>query len=130
MCPTNSTCGANTAPARWRRPATTCAASRYFRETVRITVASDVANAYFRSAGRRRRARRIGRDARSRTDSVRLQHDRYDAGLIGQYDLKQSEAERSAVVADIALAKKSDWTAGVRTCDVDRALAARRSSSP
>ena len=46
------------------------AASRYFRESVRITVA-------------------------------------YDAGLIGLYDLKQSEAERSAVVADIARAKKA-----------------------
>jgi outer membrane protein TolC len=35
---------------------------------------------------------------------VALQRDRYQAGVIGDYDLSQSEAERAAVLADIASA--------------------------
>ena len=46
-CPTSSTSGASTAAAR-SPPRNDLAASRYYRETVRITVAADVANAYFR----------------------------------------------------------------------------------
>ena len=83
------------------------AASRYFRESVRITVASDVATTCFRLRAADAELVVLEETLKARTDSVRLQHDRYDAGLIGLYDLKQSEAERSAVVADIARAKKA-----------------------
>jgi outer membrane protein, multidrug efflux system len=83
------------------------AASKYYRETVRITVASDVANAYFRLRAADAELIVLNDTLKARTESVQLQHDRYDAGLIGDYDLKQSEAERSAVVADIARAKKA-----------------------
>jgi multidrug efflux system outer membrane protein len=83
------------------------AASRYFREAVRITVASDVATTYFRLRAADAELVVLEQTLTARTDSVRLQHDRYDAGLIGLYDLKQSEAERSAVVSDIARAKKA-----------------------
>ena len=83
------------------------AASRYYRETVRITVASDVANAYFRLRAADAELVVLEDTLKARTDAVQLQRDRYDAGLIGQYDLKQSEAERSAVVADIARARKA-----------------------
>jgi len=83
------------------------AASRYYRETVRITVASDVANAYFRLRAADAELVVLEDTLKARTEAVQLQRDRYDAGLIGQYDLKQSEAERSAVVADIARAEKA-----------------------
>ncbi len=83
------------------------AGSRYYRESVRITVASDVANAYFRLRAADAELIVLQGTLKARTESVRLQHDRYDAGLIGDYDLKQSEAERSAVVADIARAKRA-----------------------
>ncbi|HEY5306881.1 MAG TPA: efflux transporter outer membrane subunit, partial [Casimicrobiaceae bacterium] len=83
------------------------AASRYYRETVRITVASDLANAYFRLRAADAELVVLEDTLKARTEAVQLQRDRYDAGLIGQYDLKQSEAERSAVVADIARAKKA-----------------------
>jgi multidrug efflux system outer membrane protein len=82
------------------------AASRYYRETVRITVASDVASTYFRLRAADAELVVLEDTLKARTESVRLQRDRYDAGLIGDYDLKQSEAERSAVVADIARAKR------------------------
>jgi outer membrane protein, multidrug efflux system len=83
------------------------AASRYYRETVRITVASEVANAYFRLRAADAELVVLEDTLKARTEAVQLQRDRYDAGLIGQYDLKQSEAERSAIVADIARAKKA-----------------------
>jgi multidrug efflux system outer membrane protein len=83
------------------------AAARYYRETVRITVASDVASAYFRLRAADAELTVLEDTLKSRTEAVELQRDRYDAGLIGLYDLKQSEAERSAVVADIARAKKA-----------------------
>ncbi len=82
------------------------AASRYYRETVRITVASDVASTYFRLRAADAELVVLEETLKARTDSVRLQRDRYDAGLIGDYDMKQAEAERSAVVADIARAKR------------------------
>ena len=83
------------------------AAARYYRETVRITVASDVASAYFRLRAADAELVVLEDTLKSRSEAVQLQRDRYDAGLIGLYDLKQSEAERSAVVADIARAKQA-----------------------
>ena len=80
------------------------AASKYFRETVRITVASDTANAYFRLRAADAELVVLNDTLKSRTEAVQLQRDRYDAGLIGDYDFKQAQAERSAVVADIARA--------------------------
>ena len=36
-----------------------------------------------------------------------MQRDRYQGGVIGEYDLAQSEAERSAVVADVATTRRA-----------------------
>ncbi len=83
------------------------AASRYYRETVRITVAAEVANTYFRLRAADAELVVLNDTLKSRTEAVQLQRDRYDAGLIGDYDFKQSQAERSAVVADIARAKQA-----------------------
>src|SRR5450432_623359 len=63
------------------------AAARYYRETVRITVASDVANTYFRLRAADAELVVLEDTLKSRTDALRLQRDRYDGGLIGEYDL-------------------------------------------
>jgi multidrug efflux system outer membrane protein len=83
------------------------AASQYYRETVRITVTADVANTYFQLRAADAELVVLEDTLNSRTDAVKLQRDRYDGGLIGDYDLKQAEAERSAVVADVARARKA-----------------------
>jgi multidrug efflux system outer membrane protein len=78
------------------------AASRYFRETVRITVAADVADAYFRLRAADALLVVYEQTRKSRADTVTLQKDRFDGGIIGEYDLRQAEAELQAVIADIA----------------------------
>ena len=82
-------------------------AAQYYRETVRIAVAADVANAYFRLRAADALAVVLDDTRRSRTDTVALQRDRFDGGIIGEYDLRQAEAELSAVVADIARVRQS-----------------------
>lgn len=82
-------------------------AARYYRETVRITVAGDVANAYFRLRAADAELVILEETLKLRTDAVKLQRDRYEGGLIGEYELRTTEAERSAVVADIARTKQA-----------------------
>ena len=82
-------------------------AARYYREAVRITVAGDVGNAYFRLRAADAELALLQDTLVSREDTVRLQRDRYDAGLIGDYDMKQAEAERSSVIANIARARQA-----------------------
>jgi multidrug efflux system outer membrane protein len=77
-------------------------ASRYYVETIRISVAGDIANAYFRMRAADAELVVLQDTLRLRTDTVRLQRDRFEGGIIGEYDLRIAEAERSAVVADIA----------------------------
>ena len=78
------------------------AASRYYRETVRIAVAADVADAYFRLRAADALLVVYEETRKTRTDTVTLQKDRFDGGIIGEYDLRQAEAELQAVIADIA----------------------------
>jgi len=82
-------------------------ASRYYRETVRIAVAADVASAYFRLRAADALSTVLEDTRRSRIDTVALQRDRFDGGLVGEYDLRQAEAELSAIVADIARVRQS-----------------------
>lgn len=82
------------------------AASRYFRESVRAAVAADVASAYFRLRAADAELRLLEDTLKTREETVQLQRDRFDGGIIGEYDLKQAEAERSAVVADLARARQ------------------------
>ena len=77
-------------------------ASRYYNETVRIAVAGDVAGAYFRLRAADAEMVVLQDTLKLRTETVRLQRDRFEGGIIGEYDLRLAEAERSAVVADIA----------------------------
>jgi len=44
---------------------------------------------------------------KARAETVALQRDRFDGGIIGEYDLRQAEAELSAIVADIARARQA-----------------------
>ena len=82
-------------------------ASRYYVETVRITVAADVANAYFRLRAADALAAVLEETQRLRADALALQRDRFDYGIIGEYDLRQAEAELSAVIADIARTRQA-----------------------
>ena len=82
-------------------------ASQYYREATRIMVAADVASAYFRLRGADAELVLLEDTLRLRTETVKLQRDRFDGGIIGEYDLRSAEAERSAVVADIARAQKA-----------------------
>jgi multidrug efflux system outer membrane protein len=82
-------------------------ASQYYRETVRMTVTADVANAYFRLRAADALLAVFEDTRKSRTDTVALQRDRFDSGIIGEYDLRQAEAELSAVIADIARARQA-----------------------
>ncbi|MFO1311158.1 MAG: efflux transporter outer membrane subunit [Burkholderiales bacterium] len=77
-------------------------ASRYYNEVVRIAVAGDVATAYFRMRASDAELAVLKDTLRLRTETVRLQRDRFEFGVIGEYDLRIAEGERSAVVADIA----------------------------
>ncbi|HEX7769672.1 MAG TPA: TolC family protein, partial [Dokdonella sp.] len=82
------------------------AASRYFQESVRAAVAADTAITYFRLRAADAELKLQQDTLATREDTVRLQKDRYDGGIIGEYDLKQAEAERSDVIANIARAKQ------------------------
>jgi outer membrane protein, multidrug efflux system len=43
---------------------------------------------------------------RLRTDTVALQTDRFEAGVIGEFDLATAQAERAAVASDVAFAQR------------------------
>ncbi len=82
-------------------------ASRYFRETVRIAVAAETAGAYFRLRAADAELSVLENTLKLRTEIVTLQRDRFDGGIIGEYDLAIAEAERAAIVADIARTRKA-----------------------
>ena len=79
-------------------------ASEYARETVRTVVAAEVARAYFRLIASDAQVSLLGDTLKSRAETVVLQKDRYQAGVIGDFDLNTAEAEQAAVASDIALA--------------------------
>ncbi len=81
-------------------------AARYYRETVRVGVAAEVANAYFRLRAADAELGVLESTLKLRTETAALQRDRFEGGIIGEYDVRQAEAERLAVVADIARARR------------------------
>lgn len=83
------------------------AASQYYVQTVRISVAAETASAYFRLRAADATLVVLRDTLKLRTDTVQLQRDRFEGGIIGEYDLRTAEAERSAVVADIARAENA-----------------------
>lgn len=83
------------------------ASSQYYVQTVRVAVAAETASTYFRLRAADAELKVLRDTLKLRTDTVQLQRDRFDGGLIGEYDLRSAEAERSAVVADIARSEQA-----------------------
>jgi outer membrane protein, multidrug efflux system len=82
-------------------------ATEYARESVRTVVAATVAQTYFGLMAADAQLQLLKDTLALREQTVALQTDRARAGVIGEYDLAQAEAERDAVVADIATAQRS-----------------------
>jgi outer membrane protein, multidrug efflux system len=82
-------------------------ASQYARETVHTVVAAEVAQAYFQLVTADAQLKLLQDTLKSRTDTVALQRDRYQGGIIGEYDLAQAEAERAAVASDVATTQRA-----------------------
>ena len=79
----------------------TLLATRYNTEAVRTVLAAQVATTYFTLLALDAELQ-ISRDTLvTREDAVALQRQRYDAGLISEYDLKLAQAERASVAASI-----------------------------
>jgi multidrug efflux system outer membrane protein len=75
--------------------------TRYSAETVRTVLAAQVASAYFQLLGYDAELR-LSRDTlATRVESVGLQKQRFDAGLISDYEVRQAEAERATVAASV-----------------------------
>ena len=79
----------------------TLLATRYNTEAVRTVLAAQVATTYFTLLSLDAELQ-ISRDTLvTRDDAVGLQRQRYDAGLISEYDLKLAQAERASVAASV-----------------------------
>ena len=82
-------------------------ASEYARETVRTVVAADTARFYFNLLAADAQLALLQDTLKTRDESVTLQTDRYQAGIIGDYDLGTAQAERAGVAADVAVAQRA-----------------------
>jgi outer membrane protein, multidrug efflux system len=82
-------------------------ATEFARETVRTMVEADTARYYFNLLAADVQLALLVETLKLRDDSVALQKDRYQAGVIGEYDLRTAEAERAAVAGDIAIARRA-----------------------
>ena len=80
-------------------------ATEFARETVRTMVEADTARYYFNLLAADVELRLLLDTLKLRDESVALQKDRYQAGVIGEYDLRTAEAERASVAGDIAVAR-------------------------
>ncbi len=66
--------------------------ARFDREAVRIAVAANVAHAYFELRAADALLVVLEDTRKTRRETVNLQTDRFDGGIIGEYDLRQAEA--------------------------------------
>jgi outer membrane protein, multidrug efflux system len=82
-------------------------ASQYARETVRTTIVAEVARTYFSLLAADAELALLRDTLNLRSESVTLQRDRFEGGVVGELDLRQAESERAAVVADIARAERA-----------------------
>ncbi|MET0733293.1 MAG: efflux transporter outer membrane subunit [Casimicrobiaceae bacterium] len=81
-------------------------ATQYASETVRTTIAADTTRFYFNLLAADAQLSVLEDTLKSRVETVELQQARWDAGLIGDFDLRSAEAERAAIQADIAFARR------------------------
>ena len=98
-------------------------ASEYARETVRTSVEAGTAQAYFTLVAADVQLALLNDTLKSRDDALALQRDLMQAGVIGEYEFHAAEAERAAVVGDIAVAKRA-------VAEAESALAALAGRSP
>ncbi len=70
-------------------------------------VAADTARGYFNLLAADAQLQLLLDTLQSRDETVALQKDRFQAGVIGEYDLRTAEAERSAVAGDVAVARRA-----------------------
>src|SRR5688572_2162297 len=70
----------------------TLLATQFARETVRTGVAAEVARAYFSLLAADAELALLRNTLNTRTESVSLQRDRFEGGVIGALDLRQAEA--------------------------------------
>ena len=82
-------------------------ATRYARETVRTTIVAEVARTYFSLLAADAELALLRDTLGLRGESVQLQRDRFEGGVVGQLDLRQAESEHAAVVADIARVERA-----------------------
>ena len=80
--------------------------SEFARETVRTVVAADTARFYFNLLAADAQLALLEDTLKTRDESVALQTDRYNAGIIGDYDLGTAKAERASVASDVAAAQR------------------------
>lgn len=85
----------------------TLLASEYARETVRTALVAEVARVYFSLVAADAELGLLRDTLRLRTESVGLQRDRFEGGVVGMLDLRQAEAEHAAVVAEIARVERA-----------------------
>jgi outer membrane protein, multidrug efflux system len=82
-------------------------ASEYARETVRTAVAAEVARTYFALIAADAELALLQDTLSLREETVKLQTDRAQGGVIGEYDLAQAKAERDAVAANVATTQRA-----------------------
>jgi multidrug efflux system outer membrane protein len=82
-------------------------ATQYARETVRTVVAAQVAQTYFQLLAADAQLSLLQDTLKTRGETVALQRDRYQGGVIGEFDLATAEAERAAVASDVAVTQRA-----------------------
>ncbi len=98
-------------------------ASRYARESVRAAVTAATAQAYFTLVASDAQLALLRDTQKSREESLSLQRDRQQGGIIGNFELRSAEAELAAVQADVAFAQNA-------VAQAESALAALVGRSP
>jgi len=97
--------------------------SQFGQETVRTVVAADTARFYFNLLAADAQLAVLEDTLRTRDEAVALQTERYQAGIIGDYDLGNAKAERANVASDVAVARRL-------VAEFESALAALLGRSP
>jgi len=82
-------------------------ATRYAAETVRIALVAQVASAYFALRANDAELTLAQETLKTRDDNVKLQKQRFDAGVSSDYELKLAQAERAAVAAVIPASERA-----------------------
>lgn len=80
--------------------------TRYARETVQASVAAEVARNYYSLLAADAELMFLRDTLKLREDTVVLQRDRFEGGVVGELDLRQAEAERASVAGNVAAVER------------------------